>query len=694
MSIRTKFILILAFSLSAMALGTSVAVHLFAVKETDASFSQNAAVHMDRVEDIIHAHFTAGSEAVKTLADLPEASDDALLRDNGNADSTAKNALLRRLESLRAVVPGVEAVFCGYRNGLFLASPEGSGNSPEDAPAEDVRKRGWYSDAFLGTAQFYVTDAYISNTTKSLAATIAAKIKNSRNEAVGAAAASVSLASLTDTLRDIQMGKGGYLVLFDSQSHVILDPKAQENLLQPAGSARDTALATLAQLPAGIHTVSRGGTEYAAYARSLPLPRWKAVILMDKSVLMGTANSLTLSTVLVALAVLCLAFALGSLAAIGATRPLLALIRQSSTLADGNLDALEGISGRGPDITVIHGNLGRLTGRIMLLLQAEKERADETKKSSNLTAESRREAVRAEASLREAHLAERSKIINTITPIASELATLVETLSDKSSGLRTEAEKQLHSADEVRVATMNVLNDTTTFARQATETEANADASLSLAAELGSKVEETARGLDAAKSAVFALAGNLESMKTDITEMAEMTASVRDLAEQANLLGFNVSLDVNSTGNEEKNLASIVEKIQAVAENAMTAAGTVDAVTASLEQQHASQVQALNKSLSALKRASSGNAKIEKAASTALAASATTVEQFRVLATALEGAAHAGNTNAEHADSVLRSARAVVDFLQEFDASVTMLTTLSARLALTVEELGEEKQLD
>jgi hypothetical protein len=126
MSIRTKFILILTFSLSAMALGTSVAVRLFSVEETDSSFSQNAAVHMDRVEDIIHAYFAAGSEAVKTLANFPEATDHALLKDNGGTDLSARSALLRRLDALRAVVPRVEVVFCGYKNGMLFATPEGS----------------------------------------------------------------------------------------------------------------------------------------------------------------------------------------------------------------------------------------------------------------------------------------------------------------------------------------------------------------------------------------------------------------------------------------------------------------------------------------------------------------------------------------------------------------------------------------
>lgn len=692
MSIRSKFILALAFSLSAVALGTSLAVRLFAVEETETAFAQNAAVHMDRVEDIIHAYFAAGSDAAKTLANLPESTDDALLKEPGGDNAAAKAALLRRLESIRAVVPGAEAVFCGYKNGVNFAVPEGGDISPEEAHTSDFRKRGWYSDAVLGAAQTFATDAYISSTSKSLAATISTKIKNAQGETLGAAAISISLASLTDTLRDIQMGKGGYLVIFDAKSRVILDPKAQENLLRPVGKVGDGALATLAQLPSGVHGVTREGAEYAAYARVLALPGWKAVILMDRNVLFGSAKNLTFATVLVVLALSCAVFGLGFLVVIGITRPLQALIRQSSALADGNTDALAVIPGRGPDIAVLHGNLGRLTGRIMLLLQAEKERMNEAANITHRAVENRQETARLETSLREARIAERHTKIETLQHIVSGLAAAVEALSVKSREAREQAEIQLHTADETRDATVSALNDATIYARQATETEINANSSLSLVSEIGAKIAETARGLNGTKNTMFTLAGNLETMKADIAEMAEMASSVREIAEQANLLGFNVSLDANSTGSDAKTLPAIVEKIRAIAENTMTVAGTVDAVTASLEQQHAAQAHTLNKSLSALKRASSGNANAEKAAAAALMGSATAAEQFRILATALEGAVQAGNSYAEPMGALLHASRNVTGLLQEMDDSVLALTALSARLAMTVEEWANEKR--
>lgn len=680
MSIRAKYILILAFSLSAVALGILSAVRFLVSEEAETAFARHAAMHMDRVDDIVQAYFAIGSEAVKTLAALPEASDGKLYADADGTKATAVSEPLRRFASFRALIPGAEAVFCGYKNGLLLAVPEG-GAVPGENAGGDIRKCAWYADAVLGTAPVAVTDAYISTVTKSLAVTVSTRIKNPSGETIGVAAANISLAALADALRDIQMGKDGYLVIFDARGRIILDPAAQENVLQPAQGSRDAALEFMAQLPAGAHTLMRDGKEYAAYARPLATAGWKAVILMDAGVFGDAADSLTRNVAVAALAILCLVFIFGSLAAIGAARPLQALVRQSAALADGNIEALEAIPGRGPDITALHSNLGRLTGRVMLLLQAEKERRDEAGSAPASAAENQPHAMPLKETLRVALQEGRSKTMAALGPIADGLAAATAALAAASADAMREAEMQLSAANETRAAAMAALNDTATLARQAAETEANVDASLALTADIGTRCNDAARGIEGAEHVVLSLAGTLEHMKTDIAEMGELVSLVRDIAEQTNLLAFNVSLDANSAGSGEKDLTAVAEKIRAIAENAMTLTGAAEAVTVSLEQSRASQVQSLTKTLSALQRAAAGNGKAADAASGALAGLATTAEQFRVLATALEGAAETGEANAEHLDALARASRNVSALLREIGDAARPLTALSTQLA-------------
>ncbi|CAK7068146.1 MAG: hypothetical protein DELT_01745 [Desulfovibrio sp.] len=692
MSIRNKLILILAFSLLVMAGGAAVAVHLFADKEAGAVFARNAAAHMDRVDDIAQAHFAAGAAAVKTLAALPETKNDAFLHGSNGPLAAAKNALRERMDSLRAVVPGMESVFCCFKNGEFLASPEDGGNESEKTLEPDARKRTWYSDAAFGGTAVSLTGAYISETTKSLAATMSAKITNDAGETIGVAGASFTLAALSDTLRDIQMGPGGYLVLFDTAGRVILDPKAQEHLLQPAAASGDAALAQLAQLPAGIHTLTRDGTRYAVYVRHLTFSRWKAAILANESLITGTADALTLQTGLVFLALFCALFALGGLAALNATRPLTALVKQSTALADGNTEALEGIPGRGPDITRLHGNFGRLTGRIMLLTQAEKERADEAEQTARRARALNRETAKEGETLREALVASRREMANTVTPVARDMAEAIQALTDKLLEAAKLADIYRGTAETLSLSAAETAADMDTFARQATETESNANASLALAADVNAKIAETTRGIEATRNAVFTVAANLENMKADLAEVADIAAAAQSLAEQANLLGFNASLDITGPNDDE---ASTVAKIRAIAENAMTVAGTAEAVTASLEQQHAAQMQALNKGVSAVKRAAAGNAKAENTAAHTFAGATTTAEQFRVLATALEGAALATSDETGRAKTAAATAKNMAVSLRDATALMESLTVLSARLATVAQELEtDQKSLD
>ncbi len=92
----------------------------------------------------------------------------------------------------------------------------------------------------------------------------------------------MTLGALTDTLRDVRLGRSGYVTLFDAGGRVLFDPKAQENLLRPAADT-DAALLSLAQLPAGRHELSRDNTDLLALSRVFPNTRWKAAILIDEA---------------------------------------------------------------------------------------------------------------------------------------------------------------------------------------------------------------------------------------------------------------------------------------------------------------------------------------------------------------------------------------------------------------------------
>ena len=692
MSIRSKFILVLFLCLAAMAASVCLAARFYTAREADAAFVRKASAQLDRVDDIIHIYFKGAEQAAKNLAALPEARNVALARSaalpagpaSGQASSLAdaEQALVQRLEALSRLVPGVEAAFCGYKNGSFHSSPLGA--SPE---GYDARTQSWYSDTAWGLAETSVTSIAISDASKSLVATVAARIRDAGGETLGVAGLVMNIGALTDGLRDVRIGHTGYVVLFDSQGRVLFDPKAQENLLRPAADA-DPALFSLMQLPAGQHAISRKGAALLAFSRVFPDTRWKAAFLTDAAEQAAPAGNTLLTIIAVSLMACLVLGAIGTLLAFGATRPLYALIRQSKALAAGNAEALAGIAGRGPDISSLQGSIGQLMGRIMLLAQAEKEHAGEIERYA-------RKVVAAgqghtDKASREAYRAASRDAAQALTPVAAQTAAAVTGLAQWMATIHANAQAQTEAAANIRAASAALRGDAVTVARQAAETEKNAEAALELAQKTDKQMRDMTRAAEGLEETARTLAPGLESFREDSREMAAMTAVVRDVAEEANVLGLKLSIEVSSAGETGKRFLPVADEMRALAEKAMAAAGSMDDIIAAFDQAHAAHALAVNKNATASKRASANAAKAGSAFAIAIDAVATTVEQIRVLSTTLEGMAQAEAFGTENADAVLRAACETGDALKGLDDAAAALSLLAENLGALADNLGTD----
>ena len=681
MSIRNKFIVILLFCLAAFAVGVSFAVRHYAAREAGSVFADRASAQLDRVDDMIHMHFKSAEQAVKKLASLPGIQDMALARNVPGQEppiSGMDTALLQVLNTLHSLVPGVEAAFCGYKNGSFHSSsraPQGN---------YDARTQSWYSDTAWGAAETSITDIAISDTAKSLVATVAAKIKDEAGETLGVAALTVTLANLTDTLRDVRLGRSGYIVLFDDKGRVLFDPKAQENLLRPAGEASSLLLAAM-QLPAGQHTVTEGGTPLIIYSRMFADSRWKAALIMEEAERAYPGSRVAFSVALIAVAAAALLGIIGVLLSAWATRPLYALILQSKALADGNEDALTGIAGRGPDIAALQGNIGQLTGRVMLLAQAEREHAGEIEAYARKALAA--EQTQAAQGAQEAYRAACRDTAGSIAPFAGEAASGASAITGWVAKIHGMIRTQVLATGNVRTTTEALLDDAVTMARQAAETEKSAEAALELIRKADKQSRDMTHAAQALEDAAQALTPGLDAFRAETAHIAAQTALMRDVAEEINVLGLKLSIEVSGAGEAGKKFAPVTEEMRVLAEKTMAAAGAMDAAVASFEQTQAAHALATGKNTAAVKKAASSAAKTGDALTRTAAAVFTTVEQIRVLATALEGMAQTDEVATGNLDAILDAAHGTGKVLKNLDAHAEALANLAARLSSMAERL-------
>ncbi|MCC8194304.1 MAG: hypothetical protein LIP28_06640 [Deltaproteobacteria bacterium] len=683
MSIRSKFILVLLFCLAAVTAAICGAVRFYALREADTAFVREASAQLDRVEDIIHIYFKGAERAVKNLASLPEADNAALARNpaapgaDPRALAEAESALQQRLALLPQVIPGVEAAFCGYRNGSFHSS---GGDARPDG--YDARAESWYSDAAWGLADVSITDVAISEKTKSLVATVATRIRDGNGDTAGVAALVMTMGALSDTLRDVRPGRSGRIVLFDAEGRVLFDPEAQENLLRPADQT-GPLLRSLMQLPAGRHEVPHNGTSLLAFSRVFPDTRWKAALLLDKSEQAAPWDG-TFRAVLLVAAASCLGLALaGVLLAIGATKPLYALIRQSKALAGGDKEALAAIAGRGPDITALQSDIGQLTGRVMLLAQAEKEHAGEIEAYARRVREAEHNLSGKTA--REAYRAACHGAAQALAPVIAAIGGSVSGIRECANRLHACTRTQALSANNAHTVITGLADDVGTMAGQAAETEKSADAVLGLIHAAGRQMRDALNAAQSLEETAATLAPGLDTLRGQADEMGTAANAMRDVAEEINVLGLKLSIEVSSAGEGGRKFAPATEEMRTLAERAMIAAASMDTVLAAMDQTHTAYALAVGKNKAAATRVFSGVARVENVFSEATSAVATTVEQIRVLATALEGLALAETLHPENTDAMLMAVRDAAEALKGIETSAASLETLTDSLASLAE---------
>lgn len=344
--------------------------------------------------------------------------------------SPTEAALFRRLDEARSLMPDVEIALFGAEDGGYIKSPDKTVSK-----GYDPRTRPWYSDIIRNNTDLSVTDPYVSSTTKTLVTTVSARVKNERGETIGVAGVDFVLGALTEVLGNARVGHTGYLLLFDRNGKIMLDPKAPANLMKAATEVNDPGLATLAAQAPGRHNIQRGGTELVALSRVMKGTGWKAVMVMERSeqraVAIGLIKNIVVAIGIAGLVIL----AVGIMISRTITHPLTVLMGQVSDIADGRFNALDqGPRSRSPEIIALQSNLRRMVIQIQELILSSKSKADEAEEQSS----------KARAALAEAENARRTADEATHKgrlEAAAQLESIVKRATDSAKKLEAQIER-------------------------------------------------------------------------------------------------------------------------------------------------------------------------------------------------------------------------------------------------------------